>query len=68
MDAPLELQDEVLQLDARQFNYRVVHNSFLGPEFRGLMLSSDLPKPRENLTLIEIWSYVLRPIIWESSF
>ena len=25
MDAPLELQDEVLQLDARQFNYRVVH-------------------------------------------
>lgn len=26
MDAPLELQDEVLQLDARQFNYRVVHD------------------------------------------
>ena len=28
MDAPLELQDEVLQLDARQFNYRVVHKTY----------------------------------------
>ena len=45
MDTPLELQGTALQLDARQFNYRVVHDyfyTFVSPDF-SLRNGRDIP-------------------------